>query len=295
MLRQLKLDAHPVVLSTRDNGVVSPQAPSVRKLNHTIVYVKSGGQALLIDATEKNAPAGLLPQKCLNFWGWIIGPNLYEEVSLVSKVKHKKTFLSSITIPDNLSSVDYQLDISYDGYAALDKRNTLADISYDEQKHKSSFEEVNGLIIKDYQTFDREILNKPLKEHMVLQKQAERSAGLVFISPIVGQQFLKNPFNLEKRLNPVDFIYPISETYITTITIPPGYEVESIPQSTAHMLPRQGGRLLYQITRMENTLQLKYIFEINERLYLTTEYKELQDLFNLYVGKTKEQIVLKKL
>lgn len=295
LLRKLNLEAYPLVLSSRDYGIVSQHIPDLNKLNHTIAYVKAGSETFMIDATEKNAPIGLLPVKCLNYWGWLIGTDLYEEKSLEPKYKYKRTALSQISIPPDLSTVEYQLNISHEGYAALEKRNAAANEDYDEQQLKSSFENQNDVIIRDYQVHDRENVDKAVKEKMLLYQQVSKSGNFLFINPIIGQQYNNNPFILEARVNPIDFVYPISETYITTVTIPAGYELESIPQSISVVMPEQKARLLYEIKRINDTLQLTYIFEINQQLFLNTRYQEIKGIFEQYISKTKEQIVLKKI
>nr|NQU94325.1 hypothetical protein [Bacteroidota bacterium] len=72
LLKKLDFEAFPVVISTRENGMLSPVYPSLNKLNHVIVYVKNNGNDYLLDATEDYMPYSLLPKKCLNWSGHII-------------------------------------------------------------------------------------------------------------------------------------------------------------------------------------------------------------------------------
>ena len=46
-----------------------------------------------------------------------------------------------------------------------------------------------------------------------------------------------NRYTLEDRKYPVNYNFPISETYIFDYTIPEGYEVESLPKSASFKLP----------------------------------------------------------
>ncbi|MCK4500280.1 DUF3857 domain-containing protein, partial [Candidatus Babeliales bacterium] len=61
LLDKIELKAYPVVLSTRDNGILSPLSPSIRKLNYVIASVEINGETYLLDATDRHVPFGVLP------------------------------------------------------------------------------------------------------------------------------------------------------------------------------------------------------------------------------------------
>src|ERR1035437_166159 len=71
-LKNAGLKADPVVLSTRDNGIILMYLPVLQKLNYVIASVVIDGNRILLDATNKYSTFGFLPQKCLNGQGRII-------------------------------------------------------------------------------------------------------------------------------------------------------------------------------------------------------------------------------
>src|SRR6476661_8112304 len=72
-LRAAKIEANPVLLSTRDHGRLNSALPQVSKFNYVVAHVLlSNGQFLLVDATEPLLPSGMLPERCLSETGRLI-------------------------------------------------------------------------------------------------------------------------------------------------------------------------------------------------------------------------------
>ncbi|MEX0596190.1 MAG: hypothetical protein WD512_06780, partial [Candidatus Paceibacterota bacterium] len=102
ILKKLDFNAHPVVLSTRKNGVLSPATASLRKLNHVIVSVETEGKIYLLDATEDYMPYNLLPEKCLNWQGRQIMENESLWVNLQAIKKDKQLIIYTLVLNDEL-------------------------------------------------------------------------------------------------------------------------------------------------------------------------------------------------
>lgn len=73
--REAGLEAHPVLLSTRDHGKVHPVYPNLEAFNYVIASVKVGDNWFLTDATRASLPFGLLPLEAINGQGWWVRPN----------------------------------------------------------------------------------------------------------------------------------------------------------------------------------------------------------------------------
>src|SRR5690606_31457532 len=70
MLQHAGLKAHPVVLSTRGNGV--PALPRESSFDYVIAAVEIKDKRILLDATEKYSMPDVLPVRCINWVGRII-------------------------------------------------------------------------------------------------------------------------------------------------------------------------------------------------------------------------------
>ncbi len=293
LLKKIGFDAYPVALSTRDNGLLSPVFPSINKLNNVIAFVKLGDENLLVDASDKYAPPGLLPIRCLNLHGRVIDDKDNSWISLEPSHKYKKKVYSRISIMDD-KTIQYQVGISHEGYSALEQRVNLDNIDY-KKTRKSALETFHNVSISEYDITGKETLDKPLKESFILEQTVAGMGNYLLISPVFGQIFTQNPFFSEERKYPMDFIYPISESYTTNIELPEGYEVETMPESIAFTLPDNAGKLVYMLGRNNNIVQLNCSFEMNKFMYSPEQYQEMKRFLDLYISKTTSPIVLKKI
>ena len=67
LLRAEGISAVPVLVSPRDNGLVSIGTPTLSQFNHVIVKVTLDPQHhLLLDATESYVPGFIMPKQNMN-------------------------------------------------------------------------------------------------------------------------------------------------------------------------------------------------------------------------------------
>jgi hypothetical protein len=81
LLKDAGLDAHPVLVSTHDNGVVNTgdagtyEYPGFYQFDKVMAYVKIGDKTYVMDATEKETPVHLIPPDVLMTEGLVIEKN----------------------------------------------------------------------------------------------------------------------------------------------------------------------------------------------------------------------------
>ena len=72
MLREAGIESHPVVLSTRSNGVLRKAFPMLNQFNYVVAMAISEEGNIIMDATDAACPPGVLPVRCLNQEGRIV-------------------------------------------------------------------------------------------------------------------------------------------------------------------------------------------------------------------------------
>jgi hypothetical protein len=70
MLKKANVDASPVLVSTKNNGI--PFFPTKDGFNYVIAQVKDGDKTDLLDATEKHTDLNMLPLRVMNWQGRLI-------------------------------------------------------------------------------------------------------------------------------------------------------------------------------------------------------------------------------
>ena len=82
---------------------------------------------------------------------------------------------------------------------------------------------------------------------------------------------------------------------LSTLTLPEGYEVEELPQSQSIRSEGDGLQCKYMIQQQGNTILLNYVFHLKGYIFLSEQYKQLQELWTKVIEKNNALIVLKKI
>ncbi len=293
MLQKAGINADPVILSTRDHGIISPVHPTLSDCNYIIVRATINGKPVLMDATEPNLPAGLLPYRCLNEKGVLIKTNLAEDIELSNAPSENNT-MAILEIKQGKLTGKILNKLS--GLEAFDFRQEIKKAGGEEAQFKLLKEKPEGIeyISHTYTMLDS-LYTPVLRTYDVsIESNGDPDASILYIYPMITKRMTKNPFTTPNRVYPVDFGVPYTEDYKLNLVIPDGYQVEELPKSTSYVLDDKAGIFNYQIAQMNNRIVLNLRFSIRKSLFLPTEYPGLKNLFDLIVAKEAEQIVLKK-
>ena len=104
----------------------------------------------------------------------------------------------------------------------------------------------------------------------------------------------ENLFKETERKLPFEFNHTLIYSLTSTIEIPEGYEVESIPQSIK--LAVKGGKcrcnVLFGIK--DNMIHSNFIFRLQDLFYLAEEYNDFKQFYSIIADKSNSMVVLKK-
>jgi hypothetical protein len=295
-MRHLGFDAYPVLLSTRENGIVFPSHPSVTSFNYVIALVKMDGKSYLMDATDPFSEINLLPVRCLNDRGRLVNETGGEWIDLTQNRAMKSTLALNLELDKDLllSGTFQQLS---DDYGAYQKRKEILAFKNRDEYVQSLQNRKTGLGLTEPVFENLDTLGKPVLESFKIQleNQVENGGNIVFFNPLVYEREEENPFRIEERQYPVEFSYPTYKMQSIRISIPANYTVESLPKPLVVSLPEKAAKFVYSITVSDNIIQLTSLFQINKALFLPAEYKDLKTFYGMVVAKQAEKVVLKKL
>ena len=294
MLRHAGLTANPVLLSTRDNGIAL--FPNRTSFNYVIAAVEIEEGLILLDATEKIATPNVLPIRDLNWEGRLIRKEgSSTSVSLVPTILSKdiKQVMAkieesgTITGKVRVQNTDYNAYSYRSNYLGVSKDNYVEDL---EKRY-------DNLQVNDYSVTNDKDLSKPVIEDITFSHDnlAEKIGSKIYFSPMLFFQLTENPFKLEKREYPVDFVYPQQDKYTFSITIPDGYKIESVPSPLAIAIDNNMVVFKYNVQTVGNVLQLTAILEVNQSIIPSEYYDSLKDFFKSIVEKQAEKVVLNKI
>lgn len=293
MLRLANVEAYPVLVSTKTNGF--PLFPTINGFNYVITAVNLPQGALLLDATNKNADMGVISSHIMNGNGRVItSENNSGWISLNSGIPAvNQTLLTAELTPDLKISGNTQQRFS--GNYALNYRDQFKNLS------ASEWAKTLGTIYSgtEFSNILFDNLEKPseavtLKYDFEAFGGVEEAGGKIFMSPLFYVQTKENPFKSQTRKLPVDFGHTGRSQTIVNLTIPDGYEVESLPENVLLNLAGDMGSYRYLINQTGNILQISVEYAINQSVIAESEYEHVKDFFEIMVNKENEKIVLKK-
>jgi hypothetical protein len=294
MLKKAGISADPVILSTRDHGMLPLTRASLSDCNYVIVRVMIDNKPVLMDATESNLPAGLLPYRCLNGKGMVVKTDSAEEIELTNSPSGDNS-IASLEIKEG--KLTGKILNKSTGLDAFNFRQKVKEAGGQDAYFKQLKEKAEGIEYLNYSYPKIDSLYSDVNKvyDVNIELNGDEDASIVYIYPMVTERMTKNPFSAQTREYPVDFGVPFNETYKLNLVIPDGYQVEELPKSKSIVLDDKTGIFNYQIAQMDNRVVLNMRFSIQKSLFLPSEYPNLKNFFDLIVAKEAEQIVLKKI
>jgi hypothetical protein len=294
MLRAAGIDADPILISTRGHGLVNPAYPILDKFNYLIAGAWIGDRVVLLDATDRQYPAGMLPERCLNGQGRVISEKRPSWINLQPARGYDVRSMFQMEIGED-GVVSGTASKIYSGYGGLDMIGKMK--AKGEDGYRASIEEENpNWVIKNFALEVPEDKIDELREKTELEINgvAQVMGDMMYVDPLLGLAMKENPFKQEDRTLPVDFTYPVNSTEVIRIAVPEGYVVEEVPEPIVANLPDKSICYKFLIQNMGSAIQISHQLDQNKSFYLPGEYKALRELFALIVAKEGEQVVLKK-
>lgn len=294
MLRALDIDADPVILSTISNGLVHPVYPMMDKYNYMIAKATIGDHYILLDATEKNMPFGLLPTRCLNQRGYTISKTKPGWIDLVPQKGYERTAMCMVSLNEE-GKMSGSISYKYDGYSGLNLRKKLR-IDGEEKVIENFASSHPDWSIKKLEFQDEASIGTPIKEiiEVDISGKGEAMGNMIYIDPILTGKIDENPFKQEERKLPIEFIIPIKNTYMLNLEIPEGYTVDELPSPISIVTSDKSAHFRFAAQVMGNRIQIINSWGVKKTFYAPESFNELKEFYALLVSKQSEQIVLKK-
>lgn len=294
-MRFAGLDAEPVILSTRENGMVIELHPVLSQFNYVVAKVNMGDKFYLADATEKFLPFGFLPERCLNGKGRVIGERDSYWIDLTPADSRRTSSILSLTLgPDG--TMRGTMRTTFTGYDAIDTREEIAGHPTVDDYVSDLQAGLPGIVIKQFEIANLDVLDKPVTRKLEVEMAAfdDLESDHFLFNPFMLDRWKKNPFKSAERFYPVDFGVPLERAVTLVLEFPDNLELVAIPEKVALGLPNNGGRFLLDARVSENKLSLTHILQFRKPSYSSTEYYYLRELFNRILQVQNTDLVFRK-
>jgi Domain of Unknown Function with PDB structure (DUF3857) len=302
LLKDADLMAHPVLVSTHDNGVVNTVDagtygyPGFHQFDKVMAFVQIDGKEYVLDASQKGTPAYLIPsdvlmteglviEKLETFdWGWhtlwnkdMVSKNIIVTTGDISETGQMKG-------ETNISSYDY---------ARLAKVLTA-------RQGKEKFIEKYLADVKPGTTIDDVAFDNlegdslPLVQHVKYTMPLNSSGDYMYFTSNILSGLEKNPFIADTRVSDVFFGSNQSYTIMANFQIPDGYEFETLPKNVRMIMPDTSITITRIAQVSENILMTKIELEFKKPYYSAAQYSEFQEFYKRLFDLLNEQYVIHK-
>ena len=295
VMREADLDVEPVILSTVSNGLPTELHPVLSDFNYVVAKVNIGEKVYLADATDKFLPFGILPERCLNGKGRVLGEDGSYWHDLKPADRGKQLSIFTLKLGDD-GTIKGKLQTSYVGYEAIIQRKRLFSFSSQEEYVTELRNNSHLMTLGDLELKNAEDIYEPFVQSLDVEMQAFDGAETenFLFNPFLSRKWTSNPFKSNQRLYPVDFIRPTEYTMILKLEYPENFEIANLPEKVGLALPGSGGRYVFEAVDQDHVLSLTSSLVINKTVFTSLEYHYLRELFSRMIQIQNGDLLFKK-
>ena len=293
MLRYAGLKSDPVILSTTDHGFAWEYYPMITSFNYVLSRCTADGQTINLDASHPRLGFGKLLPECYNGHAREINQEatpIYLVADSLTERSVTALFVSNDEKGNRVGAMNQTLGYNK-SYSVRDDVKEKGEEEFFKEIQKVYGDDVKIVSprIDSLNNYEMPVL---LKYEVELNKPKE---DILYVNPMFGEAWKKNPFKSAERYYPVEMPYTIDETYLLTMEVPTGYTVDELPkQMVVKLDEKESAFFEYRITQSGPTISLRSRVKINRTVFGNDEYGNLREFFNMIVNKQNEQIVFKK-
>lgn len=297
MLVKAGLKASPVITSTTSVRSIDTAAPLPERMRYIACAVNIGGEYLLLDASDKNNMAGMLPSECYNGYAWVAGDKgdlidlspglLHNKEVFKTKVDHFENGVARVDIQiksGNISSMELRRGIA---------KNKEAGKKYLERlkKHLPEGIEITNESIDFIDAPDTNVLI-----HMSGRWTFDSTADIYYLGLNMAGSFNKNPFADPARKLPVEFPYLSDYADYMTIELPADIVPDNLPEPTNLVYDSSEIRYKKILTYVPElrTVTVSAVFTMARTKFDPSEYPVVREFFGNIVADNANLLVLKR-
>jgi hypothetical protein len=293
MLRESGLQADPVILGTRSNGVTNAKYPIYENFNYVVVRSQIDNKIFFLDATQPLLGFGKLPLECYNGHARVVTRNgfaVYLQTDSIQESKMTTVFVTN----DEKDSMYAVFAITPGYYGSLGIRESLAKTGL-----PAYFKGINalnplGTILQNTGIDSIRSYADPVTIHYEM-RFSPGDGDFLYINPMFNEGLKQNPFKSSTRLYPVEMPYAKDEMYVLNMEVPNGYKIDELPKSARIDLTEGSGRYEYSIQSSGNNIQFVSKLVLKKTFFLPEDYQTLRNFFADIVKKQGEIIIFKKI
>ncbi|WP_121357196.1 DUF3857 domain-containing protein [Flavisolibacter nicotianae] len=291
LLKSAGLDAYPLLVSERDNGLIDTTYSYLEQFNKVVAFVSCNGTDYVLDGTDQNTPFFMVPTDLLNTIGFLVDKKKHRFIyfkDLPHKQRESIRLLASISEEGMLEG---SATVSNGEYAKLEKvsRYKSDQARYQEALVKPySFLKVDSFSLAGLKN-DSAMLEQQIRFHSTLKK----SGGYYLLNTNLFTGLNENPFITQYRFTDIDFGSKYSGVVVGSFILPASFATEALPANKKLVSQDRTMSVSRIMEKKENILNVRYVIEINRERFVADEYEMVKGFFKEMVDLLNEPVLLK--
>jgi hypothetical protein len=295
LLKKSGIKAYPMLVSTRDNGLLEPNFVDIFQVNSLVAYVPvDSNKYYVLDATQRYYTYNQIPYSLLNSYGLSLNKDQdkYEMVLLKSKSPSREAVVvnGEINADAKMQGTGNIMSYGYNRTENLELYKTEGEKKFEEFLTEND----NSLKLSHLKLVDMETDTLPLQQDFDFTYDLTNSENYIFFSPNIFTSMHTNPFLSEKRSSDIDFGFPGDHIIFGRYKLPAGYNVESLPKDASISTSDKCLRFKRLLLKEDGYISLHYEMHITRTKFSKSEYPDLREFYKRMFDLLNEQIILKK-
>lgn len=299
MLQDAGIGASPIIMRTRDSGILPLSHSSLKYLNTFVVGIQMDDSTMAyLDGSAEDGYLNVLPAKLL--------------VNRARVVKKTATFMPDntpdiwVNLQDNArgrETTTIQAQLSADGLLTGKKLSMLIEesaaakrrawrLAKDSTEQIQKMQERDEIEIQSCRLDGRYDFSPSVKEEVTFTKQCDVAGDIIYLNPFVFIPQRESPFTAAERNLPIEFPYKQTENQNVTIMLPDGYVVDEVPKPIVIKLDGATARIACSVEG--NMMNTQYMMKIDNPFFASTQYQDLKAFFDRVVESNKIILTIKK-
>ena len=295
LLQESGIPALPVVTKIKSDGQLNVKSPSLNLLNYVMGAVNFQGKTLYLDATDKFGNIGEIPEHARNTYGLTIDGNNATILEISNPNVNYKSSISSVKLNSN-NLLEISSTTNYKGIVANNKRRKISELT-NIGLFKQFEEKLNNIEYDSLFILNIEAKSQPfqIKTYSSGDNYLEVISDKLYINPFIGNHIITNPFTEENRAFPIYLPFQTSTSAISSISIPSGFKIESLPEGKTINLLNNSGSFTFSIQLVgESLIQISSALVINETFFSQDNYEVIKNFYDEIIKIQKQRVVVSK-
>jgi hypothetical protein len=294
LLKDAGLKAFPILVSTRENGIINTGVAGYSQFNKVLAYVQIKDKVYVLDATEKNTPSHLIPfdvmaseglviKKIDTYeWGW---KTLWDEAH-----QEKNDVFINAEIDAN-GVMKGQATVKVFDY---EKMKQLELLKEGENKFKETIVAKQDIKIDSFLLKDADNDTLPLSELIKFTAQTPSSGNYRYFSINYFAGLNSNPFIAEERKT--DVFYGVNQQYHISgnVFLPDGFQMDGLPKNIKMITSDTGIVFKRKSSYSDGFLFVDISLVIRKSYFTPEDYTELREFYKKLTELLDEKYVYQK-